>query len=505
MPVPDTGAPSAAGFAEALGHPVPRGHGPQPLQRPDVHPAVAGDAPARRQRQALSPLREVVRDKRLVVVDDSIVRGTTTKQIVALLRRAGATEVHLRISAPPIYHPCFYGIDTAIETELIAGSHTVDEIREFVGADSLGYLSIAGVLAALDLPYDRFCFACFDGNYPEPVPYDTAARKFVLETPERGCRVTAPGDRISEPRPPASERAGGVRRAGVDVAAGERAVELMRASVASTRRPEVLGGLGGFASAIALPTGIREPVVVSSTDGVGRRRRSPRRSAGFDTIGDRPRGDVRRRRRVHGRRAARVPGLHRDRAAGPGPGRGAGRRDRRGLPPGGCRADRRRDGRAPGADGARRVRPGRVLHRRGGAGSAARRDGRAARRRDRGLASRGLHANGYSLVRRARRRDGAAARRGLRRGGRADPRWRLRRAEPELADLSLGEVLLTPTRIYARRLLAIRAALERGRHEVRGVAHVTGGGLPGNVPRALPEASGHASIRPSWPMPSVMR
>ena len=95
----------------------------------------------------LSPLREVVRDQRLIVVDDSIVRGTTTKQIVGLLRRAGAAEVHVRISAPPIYHPCFYGIDTSIETELIASTHSVEEIREFIGADSLGYLSIRGVLA----------------------------------------------------------------------------------------------------------------------------------------------------------------------------------------------------------------------------------------------------------------------------------------------------------------------------------------------------------------------
>ena len=129
----------------------------------------------------LNPLREVVRGKRLTVVDDSIVRGTTTKQIVALLRRAGAAEVHLRISAPPIFHPCFYGIDTQIETELIAATHTVDEIRAFVGADSLGYLSIRGVLAALELPYDRFCFACFDGRYPDPVPYDAGSRKFILE------------------------------------------------------------------------------------------------------------------------------------------------------------------------------------------------------------------------------------------------------------------------------------------------------------------------------------
>jgi amidophosphoribosyltransferase len=111
------------------------------------------------------------------------VRGTTTKKIVELLRKAGAREVHVRISAPPIFHPCFYGIDTSIETELIASTHTEPEIREFIGADSLGYLSIRGVLAALELPYDQFCFACFDGNYPEPVPYDASSRKFMLEEP----------------------------------------------------------------------------------------------------------------------------------------------------------------------------------------------------------------------------------------------------------------------------------------------------------------------------------
>jgi amidophosphoribosyltransferase len=180
MPVPDTGAPAAAGFAEGSGIPYREG-----LVR-NRYTGRTFIQPSQTMRQRgvtikLNPLREVVRGRRLTVVDDSIVRGTTTKQIVSLLRKAGATEVHLRISAPPIYHPCFYGIDTQIETELIAASHTEEEIRDFVGADSLGYLSIQGVLAALDLPYERFCFACFDGHYPEPVPYDVARRKFILE------------------------------------------------------------------------------------------------------------------------------------------------------------------------------------------------------------------------------------------------------------------------------------------------------------------------------------
>ncbi len=180
MPVPDTGGPAAAGYAEASGIPYRDGLVRNRYSgRTFIQPTQA-----MRQRGVnvkLSPLREVVRDRRLVVVDDSIVRGTTTKQIVGLLRRAGAREVHVRISAPPIYHPCFYGIDTAIPTELIATTHSEEEIRAFIGADSLGYLSVPGVLAALDLPYEQFCFACFDGNYPEPVPYDARARKFVLE------------------------------------------------------------------------------------------------------------------------------------------------------------------------------------------------------------------------------------------------------------------------------------------------------------------------------------
>ena len=182
IPVPDTGAPAAAGFSEASGLPYREGmYRNRYAGRTFIQPSQG--MRHRGVTVKLNPLRDVVAGKRLVVVDDSIVRGTTTKRIVDLLRKAGAAEVHVRISAPPIYHPCFYGIDTSIETELIAATHSVEEIRDFIGADSLSYLSIRGVLAALDLPYDRFCFACFDGNYPEPVPYDAASRKFMLEEP----------------------------------------------------------------------------------------------------------------------------------------------------------------------------------------------------------------------------------------------------------------------------------------------------------------------------------
>lgn len=116
-----------------------------------------------------NPLSQIIAGKRLVVVDDSIVRGTTTPKIVSMLRKAGAAEVHLRICAPPIRYPCFFGVDTAQRWQLIAARMTVPEIREYVDADSLGYLSLDGLVQAVGLPKDTFCLACFTGVYPIPV------------------------------------------------------------------------------------------------------------------------------------------------------------------------------------------------------------------------------------------------------------------------------------------------------------------------------------------------
>jgi amidophosphoribosyltransferase len=105
----------------------------------------------------------------LVVVDDSIVRGTTTPKVINLLRKAGVKEVHLRISSPPIRYPCFFGVDMATRWELIAAHKTVPEIKDTVGADSLGYLSVDGLVKAIGLPKETFCMACFTGDYPIPV------------------------------------------------------------------------------------------------------------------------------------------------------------------------------------------------------------------------------------------------------------------------------------------------------------------------------------------------
>ena len=133
-------------------------------------------------RQKFNSLGEVIKDKRIVVVDDSIVRGTTTPHVVNLLRRAGAAEVHMRVCAPPIRHPCFMGVDMASRRELLAANSTVPEIRELIGADTLGYLSVKGLMKVVRGEEGGFCDACFTGNYPVPVQLELD--KMVLENPD---------------------------------------------------------------------------------------------------------------------------------------------------------------------------------------------------------------------------------------------------------------------------------------------------------------------------------
>ena len=133
-------------------------------------------------RVKFNPVHEVLRGERVVLVDDSIVRGTTSRKLVRMIRRAGAREVHFRVGSPPVTHPCFYGIDTPSRRELIGAVKTVEEIREFLGADSLGYLSHQGLLAC-ERDGGRFCSACFTGQYP--VAVDPSASKLALETLHR--------------------------------------------------------------------------------------------------------------------------------------------------------------------------------------------------------------------------------------------------------------------------------------------------------------------------------
>ena len=127
-----------------------------------------------------NPMPQMLDGKRVVVVDDSIVRGTTTPKVVQMLRKAGVKEVHMRICAPPIRYPCFFGVDMATRWELIAAQKTIPEVRDLIAADSLGYLSIEGLVKAVGLPEDSFCMACFTGNYPIPVQLEMG--KLALET-----------------------------------------------------------------------------------------------------------------------------------------------------------------------------------------------------------------------------------------------------------------------------------------------------------------------------------
>ena len=179
IPVPESGTPAAIGYAEASG--IPYGQGL--VKNSYVGRTFIQPSQTIRQlgiRLKLNPLRDVIAGKRIVVVDDSIVRGNTQQAIVAMLREAGALEVHVRIASPPVKWPCFYGIDFATRDELIAGHCSVEDIRSAIGADTLGYVSLDALIAATEQPPKSLCRACFDGNYPVPVP-DSDRGKSVLE------------------------------------------------------------------------------------------------------------------------------------------------------------------------------------------------------------------------------------------------------------------------------------------------------------------------------------
>jgi amidophosphoribosyltransferase len=168
MGVPDSATAAGIGYSNASGIPYCEGllknrYVGRTFIEPDQRIRELGV------QLKFNPLSRIIAGKRLVVVDDSIVRGTTTPRVVSMLKKAGAGEVHLRICAPPIRYPCFFGVDMATKWELIAARKTVPEIKEHLGADSLGYLSLDGLIRAVDLPSDIFCLACFTGSYPIPV------------------------------------------------------------------------------------------------------------------------------------------------------------------------------------------------------------------------------------------------------------------------------------------------------------------------------------------------
>lgn len=183
--VPDSGLPAAIGYATGSGIPYQEGLiKNRYIQRTFIQP----DQTQRELgvRMKLTPLKEVLDGKRVVVVEDSIVRGTTTKRIVQMIREAGAKEVHLRISSPPYQWPCFYGIDTAARKDLIAYQRSVEEIRAYNGADSLAYITMDNLIEATEQPKTKFCRACFDGEYPITIPRDVKYTKLVFESDDPG-------------------------------------------------------------------------------------------------------------------------------------------------------------------------------------------------------------------------------------------------------------------------------------------------------------------------------
>jgi amidophosphoribosyltransferase len=183
IPVPESGTPAAVGYAKESG--IPYGIGL--VKNSYVGRTFIQPSQTIRQlgiRLKLNPLREIVHGQRLVVVDDSIVRGNTQRALVRMLREAGAAEVHVRISSPPVSWPCFYGIDFASRAELIATGLSTEEICRSIDADSLGYVSLEGLVEATTVPMDRLCRACFDGVYPVELPDSAHLGKHILEQPQ---------------------------------------------------------------------------------------------------------------------------------------------------------------------------------------------------------------------------------------------------------------------------------------------------------------------------------
>lgn len=472
---PDSGTSAALGYAEAAGLPFEIGLVKNRyVGRTFIQPT---DELRRAGVQVkINPVTSVVCGKRVVLIDDSVVRGTTSAKTVDLLRAAGAREVHLRVASPPYRYPCFYGIDTSKSAELLATGRNMEEIETVIGADSVRFLSIDGLFGAVGVEGDRLCSACFDGAYPVVIP-DTAIKS------ARG-EVAAVDD---------FTRGGGLthgagltyKEAGVDIEAGYRAVDAIKKLARTTLTSEVLAGVGGFGSVVALPPGLAEPVLVAGTDGVGTKLKvafmmGRHHTVGIDAVamcvndviaqGARPlffldylavgkmdpglvaevvEGVAAGCRiagcALVGGETAEMPGFYRP-----------GEYDLAGFAVG--VADR-----SELIDGKTTVRPGDVLV---------------------GLASSGLHSNGFSLVRRIVFEE-----------NRLDPNIVVQ----DLGPRPLGEVLLMPTRVYVGALNGWRSAGLRP----RGIAHITGGGFFENIPRMLPEGSVAVVREGTWTIPRV--
>jgi amidophosphoribosyltransferase len=174
VPIPDSGVCAATGYAEVSGVPLQMGL----IRNHYVGRTFIEPHQSIRHfgvRVKLNPVKSILAGRRVVLVDDSLVRGTTSRKIVKMVRAAGAREVHMRISCPPTISPCFYGVDTPRRSELIAATHSQEEIRRYIGADSLGYLSLEGLLSAVGPARSSYCTSCYTGSYPVAFPRNEAA------------------------------------------------------------------------------------------------------------------------------------------------------------------------------------------------------------------------------------------------------------------------------------------------------------------------------------------
>jgi amidophosphoribosyltransferase len=185
VPVPDSGVCAAMGFAEESGVPLRMGL----IRNHYVGRTFIQPQQSIRHfgvKVKLNPVRSILEGKRVVLVDDSIVRGTTSRKIVRMVRASGAREVHVRVSCPPTISPCFYGVDTPSKSELIAATHTIDEIRDFLEADSIAYLSLEGLLSTVQSDREKYCSSCYTGNYPVPIPRnETSYLQLALKLDKR--------------------------------------------------------------------------------------------------------------------------------------------------------------------------------------------------------------------------------------------------------------------------------------------------------------------------------
>lgn len=181
--VPDSGTPAAIGYSAESGIPYTEGLiKNRYIGRTFIQPTQ--EIREIGVKLKLNPLKDIIKGKRLIVVDDSIVRGNTSKKVVKMLYAAGANQIHMRISSPPLLHPCYYGIDMATKKEFVANHRTLEDIRKYLNIDSLNYLSIDGLVRAIGETKDRFCFACFNGDYPVAIPDDMVFDKYALDKEE---------------------------------------------------------------------------------------------------------------------------------------------------------------------------------------------------------------------------------------------------------------------------------------------------------------------------------